>query len=597
MVHSCVAGSFTSSDEDSTPIFAPVTVVRYVNVTTTTHVGGNGTAANGTTNGTTTALVANYSTVMRPKWLWQSGEQLCSQQTNRVTKRYCTSLVIGVNDVVYPSGGYVVVLPPSSYFTDLQQWAVNGTTSSNTTTTGAASAMPKKWEYINRTLDEMEYLGFLGDRTVFVAVEFTIYNANVRLLATCMVMFEFLPTGEVLASANFQPLSLLGLDTLTEKVVLTLECLLAILVGVYLYDKGVEMFRYFAVKPVDCIVCDINKIRQLGLAHVVVCRMCMRDYNPFVIGYCPDCQLDIPKRHLCWKGFFEELWNFFDIWNLVTFTAVIVYRFVLRLDMIQMEMGSAASVDSQFLNFFPLGWQVALIGALDAINMLLCFVKSLKYLSRIRGMHVLIRTLQYSFAELCFFILTWGVFYVGFALAFVLALGVSDAHFRTWDLSLVHVFLAMLGELDYSAMYFANRILAPFMLALFYLWMGLISFYMFVAILDSNYVRANNEEAKANQDFLYSSLAVLLKGWRDRLGFCLGARKGIDHLGHQLLARVDRIPGLSKNHKKELLLFRKQMTENPDVKLLGALLKTFPDYLTRNFTREDYTTLQRVVRR
>jgi hypothetical protein len=64
-------------------------------------------------------------------------------------------------------------------------------------------------------LDLASYLTFLEQQnwidrqTRAVFVEFNVYNPNIKIFAYCYLLFEFLPTGTIVKSYRFSPMTLL----------------------------------------------------------------------------------------------------------------------------------------------------------------------------------------------------------------------------------------------------------------------------------------------------------------------------------------------------------------------------------------------------
>jgi polycystin 1L2 len=56
----------------------------------------------------------------------------------------------------------------------------------------------------------LQKLNWVNRQTRAVFIEFTLYNANIDLFSYCTILFEFLPSGNILKSFRFQPLNLLG---------------------------------------------------------------------------------------------------------------------------------------------------------------------------------------------------------------------------------------------------------------------------------------------------------------------------------------------------------------------------------------------------
>ena len=116
--------------------------------------------------------------------------------------------------------------------------------------------------------------------------------------------------------------------------------------------------------------------------------------------------------------------------------------------------------------------------------------------------------------------------YVGFALAFLSTFGGELPQYRDLITSAVSMFRALLGQFhyeegphyfDYWDMEKANP-LAPLLFFLFTVFTVLMLVNMFISILDSAYVQANNEAQGRSFDFLNSALKLIWREWKNK--FC-----------------------------------------------------------------------------
>jgi hypothetical protein len=61
---------------------------------------------------------------------------------------------------------------------------------------------------IQQQLTTLQSLSWIDRQTRAVLVEFTLYNVNVNLFAYCTLAFEFLPTGSIVTSNTYKPVTL-----------------------------------------------------------------------------------------------------------------------------------------------------------------------------------------------------------------------------------------------------------------------------------------------------------------------------------------------------------------------------------------------------
>ena len=84
--------------------------------------------------------------------------------------------------------------------------------------------------------------------------------------------------------------------------------------------------------------------------------------------------------------------------NLLTFVYVLATRFRIRFDTTRVR--DFPTAPNQFINLYPVAWQLGFSGYVNAFNMLLSYIKTLKYLGQIKNLAILLRTLQVTAFQL-----------------------------------------------------------------------------------------------------------------------------------------------------------------------------------------------------
>eukprot|EP01012_Entosiphon_sulcatum_P035623 TRINITY_DN4523_c0_g1_i1.p1 TRINITY_DN4523_c0_g1~~TRINITY_DN4523_c0_g1_i1.p1 ORF type:complete len:1302 (+),score=179.66 TRINITY_DN4523_c0_g1_i1:96-4001(+) len=522
-------------------------------------------------------------------WNWQSGKELCEGGfQNNVLNRYCAVLIVGRTNVAYPPSGFVVEFPPASYFDAVSAWEVQA---QNATANGTAlPPKPDVQQYAFSQLKRLQENLWIDPLTAFISIEFSMYNANVQLLTASRLMLEFYPTGQVVPKYSVKSVSLLKLATSRDYVILTAEIILALAVARYLWEEFKEVYEHFTYPTHDCVACNIRRIRAQSLSPVICCTNCQRPFNPFYISHCPECHKDVPMHHMCWKGWIADAWNFLEFWNLLIFAVVVAYRFKLRVDYSRVAFGP----QNLFHNIYPLVWQAGTAGYFNSLNMLMTYVKILKYLGRIRTLAILVRTLRYAAVEVGRFLLFFFVLYIGASLAFFLCFGPDVYAFRDWLTSGTTLFRALLLQFDYPSLKDSNSILAPVLFNAFMLVMVLMLANVFISILDHAYVRSNSESKANVYDFLNSSLKLLFHQWQR--GFRCCAPNTLLDRTLELLDGIATVPELSKDELDDVRLFHKEMSDRPDAEVMTAVVKGFAGRrITARYYYSDYRLLHQIV--
>ena len=64
-------------------------------------------------------------------------------------------------------------------------------------------------------LAKLKDINWIDRQTRAVFVEFTIYNPNVNLFSSCLILFEFISTGQIIKSSQFSPINLFDINNST----------------------------------------------------------------------------------------------------------------------------------------------------------------------------------------------------------------------------------------------------------------------------------------------------------------------------------------------------------------------------------------------
>ena len=167
------------------------------------------------------------------------------------------------------------------------------------------------------------------------------------------------------------------------------EAILAVFIFGYIVREFQEFLRHYKIGSQYCQTCVQNRGEGNDKLE---CHVCGRKFNPFQNSHCPTCQREIESSHICWRGYFMDVWNIIDILNLGLFIFVLVVRFWLRGYLYTYDYNTHGG----FLNFYPVAEFYYMGSWLNSFNAWLCFLKSFKYLAKIKQLRVLIRAILYS---------------------------------------------------------------------------------------------------------------------------------------------------------------------------------------------------------
>eukprot|EP01065_Artemidia_motanka_P032793 TRINITY_DN39774_c0_g1_i1.p1 TRINITY_DN39774_c0_g1~~TRINITY_DN39774_c0_g1_i1.p1 ORF type:complete len:948 (+),score=273.43 TRINITY_DN39774_c0_g1_i1:90-2933(+) len=498
----------------------------------------------------------------RTQFRYETASELCDKQFG--SSRYCKAFPIGRRGDVYPAGGYVQDFP-----IDLK----------------------KSLE----TLDRLRRGDWIDAHTRAVMIDFNVYNTNVRLLCVTQLMVEWFPTGRVTTKASLKPISLLTLELPTDIALFVGEILLTVYLLGYLSSEIHQWIGYAQIKADQCLVCRKRRILRTGDEKQYYCIECDYLMNPFRDVRCPQCQREYnPKQHLCWRGYFQDVWNWLDMINFIFFAAVFGIRYDLRYQAHRMNF----DVGDTFIMLYPLAWQFVTANYLNSVNALLCFTKAFKYLGRISRLRVLVDTMRKARKEIGYFMVLFVLIFFAFGLAFHLGFGLEAEGYRDFGNAVVSLFRMMLGEFRYDDLEQANRLLAPILLIFFNLIVLFVLCNMFVAIVGAAYAAAWDDSLRGRDDFDTSALRLFLYAIKYKFFGCIGWKTPYGYM-KVLLDNLDSSLHLvlSSRQMDDLRTFRNEVEHNPDNDaLFNDVLRAFERDVDREMDIEDFETLRDAVR-
>eukprot|EP01062_Namystynia_karyoxenos_P026105 TRINITY_DN203_c0_g1_i1.p1 TRINITY_DN203_c0_g1~~TRINITY_DN203_c0_g1_i1.p1 ORF type:complete len:882 (+),score=229.10 TRINITY_DN203_c0_g1_i1:114-2759(+) len=499
----------------------------------------------------------------RTLFLYQDAEALCEAQEIG-SSRYCKAFPIGRRGDVYPAGGYV------------QDFPINIT---------ASAAL----------LHDLRRSDWIDAHTRAVLIDFTMFNTNVRLLTVSQLMVEWFPTGRVYPMDSTKPITLLSSELPRDVLILVGEVLLTVIIFGYVIATVRTFFRYKRTHREQCLLCRKRDILRTGDDKVYYCTECDYPMNPFRTTTCIQCQREYSaNNHLCWRGFFQDLWNWLDIVNIFFFIAVFAVRYDLRYSMGKINFNAG----NRFVMLYPMAWQYVTANYLSSVNALLLFAKSFKFLGKVPKLRVFVDTLYSARGDVGYFLFLFALLFVGFGLTFHLAFGLEAEGYRNFNSSLISLIEIMLGEFRYDDLERANRLLAPIYLIFFTLVVVLVLSSMFVAIIGTAYAASWERFLRGDSDFYSSALRLYWHSLRSRVYGCFGYTTPFGMV-KTLLENLERslYDSLTNQQMDELRTFRNEVEHFPDNEpLFNAVLRAFNRQVDQRTYLEDFEILRDAVR-
>ncbi|DAZ95674.1 TPA: hypothetical protein N0F65_002471 [Lagenidium giganteum] len=345
-------------------------------------------------------------------------------------------------------------------------WSARSDTQS-TSVRGALGSVPASGYVVdlplNATAAREMLLSLKEDRYLDLAtralvIEFTVYNAYLRLFNIVQQVVEFPTAGGALVNSADIVLNLFRYSSNnTGRVVL--EILLALFVA--------WRWKQFLV---------------------ALYRMGIRTYLRY------------------------SFWNVVEAVHVVVFLAVII----LRLYVVDQSYGTlsgnvATSITSASLDTIPTFQEFGNLAdaerVLGSINAAIIWIKLLKYTQMSQRMCLLLRVLYRAAWDLFWFLAYFLAAMCGFGQVAYLLFGLDVASFRTLGDAIVTLLQAVAGDLDYNGMHAANNVLGPLFYVCFYFLLLMVLLNVFLAILNDAYLQTVAEEEERDEMWLSEQLA------------------------------------------------------------------------------------------
>jgi hypothetical protein len=155
---------------------------------------------------------------------------------------------------------------------------------------------------------------------------------------------------------------------------------------------------------------------------------------------------------------------------------------------------------------------------LSSLNLLLIFLRLLKFMEMSRSLSFLQNTISAALVDIYFFILMIVTFMLGFVFMSYLAFGTHAESFSEISRALITCFEMLIGELNYDEMSAANPNIAPIFFIAYLLLFVFVLLNIFIAILERAYSRVkvlNEEERSSPVKFIRVLIEFCIKRLRN----------------------------------------------------------------------------------
>ena len=293
-------------------------------------------------------------------------------------------------------------------------------------------------------LDDIKSRKFVDKATRALFVDFSVYNVNLNLFCVVHILFEMPGTGYVIPLAQF---------------------------------RTVRLYRYL-----------FNSDYVLGAFEVL--------FTFFVLYYVVEEITELWQNGP--RAYFKAVWNYFDLANLALFLMVIAIRVYVVNIVYNRKIDLA---DEGYLNFAQAAFWMQQEINVNSFNALLCWIKVFKYLKISQRLSQLSRTLGYAATDLVTFLAMFVIVFLGFSHMAYMAFGDSMRDFRNFGNSMLTLFQAMVGTVNFEGLDSANRFLGPVFYMGFMVLVFLIMMNMFLAIVSAAYTTILIQDEQGRHEF------------------------------------------------------------------------------------------------
>lgn len=305
------------------------------------------------------------------------------------------------------------------------------------------------------TVDSLRMQVFLDSASRALFIDFVLWSSNVGSFAVCTILFELGPSGEV---ANL--LQILPVDAKDLKPG-----------GMGTSGEWVAFFFSLAVMV-------------------------------FVLRFLAE---EIQEIRTDLRMYFTDGWNILDWVNVV----LLVVGFILRI-MVWAGAGNPGvaqlSNPGTWLNMRPLAEQALLVTQLACVNIVLFWVKAVKYLRHLPIIKGLVNSIWDSFGSFVPFIIMFLISFTGFVMAFNFGFGDYIWEVSTFGRSFVFMLNAFVRQVTLDPVYRATPTFGAFLILAFWIVLVLVGVNVMFGVFADALNRAKRDKERKEQEEMLAFL-------------------------------------------------------------------------------------------
>lgn len=312
------------------------------------------------------------------------------------------------------------------------------------------------FDQIKLNLQTLQNLTWLDKYTRSLFIEFTLYNPNVNLFSYNIILFEFLPTGNLLNSFRFEPVSLSKLWDLT-----------------FVYSTSVFISILNLIYFIFTILFILNQVNRLN------------------------------KLNWNFKKYILKIWNLIDLCLIVfSLSALSIHLFKVTYSTRIFQMLKYLSKE-KFINLQNFSYlnQVYYI----CIGFCTTFgtIRMLKLLRFNKQIYIFMNLFKKCFQEIISFMAVFSIIWFSFVHIIHLFLSQNSLKYASFYKSMVTCFEMILGKFDLIPMLQVNPSIGMILYMAYILLVAIFLTNLFVVILDNRLHKIKSEPLKFDKELVF----------------------------------------------------------------------------------------------
>ncbi|CAF0988120.1 unnamed protein product, partial [Brachionus calyciflorus] len=309
-----------------------------------------------------------------------------------------------------------------------------------------------KMNQTKQDLLNLQKLCWIDEQTRAIFIEFSLYNVNLNLFSYCTILFEILPTGNILRSSKFEPVILYEAESSIKYFL--------VIVNVFYFI----FILFFMIKEIRSII----KIRS---------------------------------------KYFTMIWNYVEwIIFVISFAilAIYLYRQYAKEDLFK----KIKENNKSFIRLQLLSYWNDVLGTLLGFLSFFGTLKFLKLLRTNRNIQMLMKTIRSCLNDLIQFSIVFGIVWISFVQLIYLIENDKTSDFSTLVKTLETTFTMILNNIPLTIYSGENYFFKTFICLTFYLILVFIMLNMFITLITENYEKARNKIIQSESEDILSNFLL-----------------------------------------------------------------------------------------